>query len=104
MINTYTVDDQKYPAVVIINENAEFITVWQSKDQDGSDYGIFAQKWPQIPSADFSGDEFVNFSDFCILAQEWLNEENQLTTDLSDDDIIDQRDLAAFCVQWLTPC
>ncbi|MBA7689687.1 hypothetical protein ES703_98195 [subsurface metagenome] len=101
--NTYVVDDQKYPAVVIKN-NGEFITVWQSSGQDGSDYGIFGKIGPAAHSADFTGEGFVNFRDFCILAEEWLKVGNPLTADLIDDNRIDEQDLQAFCRQWLTPC
>ena len=52
--------------------------------------------------ADFNGDGFVNFSDFCVLANEWLKTGESLTTDLTEDNKINQRDLAEFCHQWLT--
>lgn len=102
-INTYMVDDQKYPAVAI-KENAEFVTLWQSDNQDGSDYGIFGETGPKIRCADFSGDGFVSFRDFYVLADEWLREDNPLEADLIDDNTIDRQDLGAFCEQWLTPC
>jgi len=38
--NTYTFEDQKYPAVAM-REDGGFVTVWQSYGQDGSRYGIF---------------------------------------------------------------
>jgi hypothetical protein len=101
--NTYVVDDQKYPNVAI-KETSEFVTAWQSYGQDSSGYGIFAQMGPRVGSADFTGDEFVNFRDYCILAEEWLEIENPLTTDLIDDNRIDEYDLDAFCDQWLTFC
>lgn len=101
--NTYQIDDQKYPAVSM-KENGEFVTVWQSNGQDGSDYGIFGQFGPRICCADFSGDLFVNFRDFCVLAEEWLKEGNPLRADLVDDNKIHEQDLEAFCQQWLTPC
>jgi len=102
-INTYVVDDQKYP-VVALKETGEFITVWQSDGQDGSGYGIFADIGPAVPCADFTGDGFVNFHDYCIFAEEWLKDQNLLKTDLVDDNKIDQLDLNAFCGQWLMPC
>jgi len=100
-VNTYAADDQKYPAVAI-KENGEFLTVWQSQGQDGSGYGIFAEMGPIVGSADFTGDGFVDFRDYCILAEEWLKSENPLTADLIDDNKIDEQDLAEFCYQWLT--
>jgi hypothetical protein len=102
-VNTYVFDDQKYPDVVIKN-NSEFIAVWQSYGQDGSGYGIFADIGPAVPCADFTGNGFVNFGDYCILAEEWLKDENPLKTDLVDDNKINRRDLGAFCDQWLTSC
>jgi len=102
-INTYVVDDQKYPAVEI-RYNGEFITVWQSDGQDGSDYGVFGEMGPRAGSADFTGDGFVNFRDYCALAEDWLKNENPLKADLIDDNRIDEQDLGAFCEQWLMPC
>lgn len=102
-INIYEVDDQKYP-VVVLKENGEFITVWQSYEQDGSQYGIFGDFGPRIGCGDFSGDLFVNFSDFSVLADEWLEDENPLKADLIDDNKIDELDLGALCEQWLMPC
>jgi hypothetical protein len=101
--NTYVVYDQKYPDVAL-KENGEFVFVWQSYGQDGSDYGIFGQIGPMVGSADFTGDGFVNFRDYCILAQDWLKEGNLLRADLIDDNRIDGQDLAHFCEKWLTPC
>ena len=102
-LNTYIVNEQRYPTVAI-RENGEFVTVWQSNGQDGSGYGIFGQIGPKVGSADFTGDGFVNFRDYCILAQDWLKAENPLTADLIDDNKIDQRDLNVFCDQWLSFC
>jgi hypothetical protein len=65
---------------------------------------VFAQMGPRVGSADFTGDGFVNFRDYCILAEEWLKIENPLTADLIDDNKIDQCDLNAFCDQWLSFC
>jgi len=103
IVNTYVVADQKYPAVAI-RGNDEFITAWQSNEQDGSGYGIFGQVGPKTGSADFNGDGFVDFCDYCVLAEDWLKEQNPLKTDLVDDNKINEQDLAAFSQQWLTPC
>ena len=101
-INTYQLNDQKYPAVAM-KESGEFIALWQSGQQDGSDYGIFGEFGPRIASADMTGDGFVNLYDYCILAAEWLKDENPLEADLLDDNKVDELDLRAFCQQWLTP-
>jgi len=102
-LNRYTADDQKYAAVAIA-PTAKFVAVWQSDGQDGSDYGIFATSSVRTCPADFSDDGFVNFLDYCVLAEEWRTSGDSLTADLIADNIIDPRDLAEFCRRWLTPC
>jgi hypothetical protein len=102
-VNMYIVDDQRYPAAAM-RENSEFVAVWQSYGQDGSGYGIFGRPGPIVGSADFTDDGFVNFHDYCILAQDWLKEGSLLRADLLDDNKIDGHDLDAFCEQWLTRC
>jgi len=97
IVNTYTFSDQKYP-VAAIKENKEFLVVWQSDGQDGSGNGIFAAAGPKSPCADFTDDFFVNFRDYCFLANHWL------IADLIDDNKIDYYDLDEFANQWLTPC
>jgi hypothetical protein len=99
-VNTCTMADQRYPDAAM-GETGQFVTVWQSEEQDGSGYGIFAQMMPSIGSADFNDDGFVNFLDYSVLAQEWQKEENLLSADLINDNNIDNWDLAAFCQQWL---
>jgi hypothetical protein len=101
-VNTYMVGDQRYPAVAM-RENSEFVTVWQSDGQDGSEYGIFGEFGPKKGSAELTGDGFVNFRDYCVIAEEWLKEGNPLKADLVDDNKIDGQDLEVFCEQWLTP-
>jgi hypothetical protein len=41
-VNTYTPDEQRYPAVGM-DDDGNFIVTWQSAFQDGSAFGIFAQ-------------------------------------------------------------
>ena len=101
-INKCTAGDQRYP-VVAIKETSGFVAVWQGGEQDGSGYGIFGQMMASICSADFTGDGFVNFRDYCVLAEEWQKEANTLSADLTDDKRVNGRDLTAFCEQWLTP-
>ena len=102
-INIYVVNDQKYPAV-IMDDAGRFVSVWQSSGQDGSGWGVFGKIGPLIGSADFTGDGFVNFADFRLLADDWLKESNPLTADLVDDNKVDHKDLSAFCEQWLNYC
>jgi len=99
-MNIYELNDQRNPAVAI-SETGGFVAVWQSQTQDGSRYGIFARPGPIIGPADFNGDGLVDFYDYSILAGEWRQNENPLTSDLIDDNKIDERDLAEFCRQWL---
>ena len=104
-VNTYTLDRQWCPKTAL-SENGKYVTVWQSNGQDGSGYGIYGEIeefGTQPPFADFSGDLFVNISDLCILAGEWLKSGRPLQTDLIDDDKIDELDLCALAKQWLTP-
>ena len=96
-------DEQKYPDVAILL-NGNYVAAWQSYGQDGSGYGIFATSSARICPADFSDDGFVNFRDYCMLAEKWLATGDSLTVDLIDDDIIDGLDLAEFCGSWLSPC
>lgn len=100
-INCFIEDDQKHPDVAM-TKGRTFVTVWQSYGQDGSGYGVFGQIDRIVGSADFNSDGFVNFIDFCILADEWLKTGQSLTTDLTEDNKINGPDLAEFCHQWLT--
>ena len=43
-VNTYTTSDQKHPAVAASGAG-NFVVVWQSNGQDGSDQGVFAQRF-----------------------------------------------------------
>ena len=43
-VNTYTADRQKYP-VVAMDANGKFVVAWQSRYQDGSEDGIYAQRF-----------------------------------------------------------
>ena len=44
LVNTYTTNDQREPAIVADNLG-NFVIVWQSFGQDGSGYGIFGQRY-----------------------------------------------------------
>ncbi len=43
-INTYTTDSQRDPAVTA-DSSGNFVVTWQSKDQDGSVWGVFGQRF-----------------------------------------------------------
>lgn len=49
-VNTYTVGDQKQPSVAI-DVNGDMAIVWESGVQDGSGYGIYAQRYNAVPAA-----------------------------------------------------
>ncbi|MBC8473021.1 MAG: hypothetical protein H8D56_26465 [Planctomycetes bacterium] len=100
-VNTYIEADQKRPAVAM-GQGRKFVTAWQSYGQDGSSDGVFGWTGQMVGSADFNGDGLVNFSDYCILADEWFKIGEILTADLIEDNKINERDLAEFCYQWLT--
>jgi len=102
LINSYTDSDQKYPAVTFIN-NGRFITVWQSLDQDGSNYGIYGNSREIISAADFNIDGYIDFNDYTILATEWRTTGKPFVSDMNNDEIVNQFDLLAFTQNWLTP-
>ena len=49
-INTYTTNNQSAPSAAMDN-NGNFVVAWQSNDQDGSNFGIYAQRYtsPILP-------------------------------------------------------
>ncbi len=100
-VNTYTFEEQVYPAVARTSENS-FAAAWQSFGQDGSGYGIFAETGPKVGSADVDVDGDVDLGDYCVMAGEWLNDGNDLEADLVDDNRINKQDLSAMGNQWLT--
>ncbi|MFN8578888.1 MAG: pentapeptide repeat-containing protein [Candidatus Sericytochromatia bacterium] len=55
-INTYTTNNQTNPSVSINNSNGDFIITWQSENQDGSGFGIYAQRYNSLGNK--NGNEF----------------------------------------------
>jgi len=51
-INSYTTDNQRLPSVAATGTN-QFVVVWRSYEQDGSDDGVFGQRF------DFGGDSIT---------------------------------------------
>ena len=43
-LSTFTVGIQSYPAVAVSN-SGDFVVVWHSRDQDGSEFGVFGQRF-----------------------------------------------------------
>ena len=58
---------------------------------------------PTQKSSDFTGDGFVNFKDFCRMAQDWL--QNKAETDIAPapfgDGVVDWKDMTVFAEHWL---
>jgi hypothetical protein len=44
LVNTTTANEQRWPAVAI-DADGDFVVAWQSLDQDGDGYGIFARRY-----------------------------------------------------------
>ena len=51
-VNTYTSGNQRSPAVAG-DAGGDFVVVWQSSGQDGSSYGVFAQRFAASIAAAF---------------------------------------------------
>ncbi len=54
-VNTYTTNDQISPAVAM-DSDGDFVIVWQSREQDGDHFGIFAQRYSKDGTP--AGNEF----------------------------------------------
>jgi hypothetical protein len=46
-LNTYTLDDQRYPDVAMAGDGS-YLAAWESNDQDGSGYGVFTALGPSL--------------------------------------------------------
>ena len=56
MVNTTTTDVQQYSAVAM-DADGDFVITWQSMNQDGSGYGIYAQRYDPTGTAIGGTDE-----------------------------------------------
>ncbi len=56
LVNAYTISDQKDPAVCC-NPSGDFVVVWESRDQDGDQFGVFGQRFTSNGMK--VGDEFM---------------------------------------------
>jgi len=74
-VNTYKTDDQSNPSTTALNDGG-FVITWQSDGQDGSNYGIYAQRY------DASGN-IVN-NEFNVSSKNWVNQSNPKVTTLVD--------------------
>jgi Ca2+-binding RTX toxin-like protein len=59
-VNTQTVNDQSN-STIAIDQNGNFVIAWQSENQDGSGYGIYAQRY-NSNGAVLGGEFKVNFT------------------------------------------
>ena len=48
-VNSYTTGRQKYPGVAA-DADGNFVVVWESRNQDGDDYGVFGQRFSNTGS------------------------------------------------------
>ncbi|MEQ8320498.1 MAG: tandem-95 repeat protein, partial [Rhodospirillales bacterium] len=60
-VNTYTESQQTYPAVAALGDSG-FVVTWQSYDQDGSNQGVFGQRFDAAGSP--AGTEFQVNTEF----------------------------------------
>ncbi len=49
-VNCFTINDQRFPAVAAASDGA-FVVAWQSRFQDGSDYGVFGRRYDSAGQA-----------------------------------------------------
>lgn len=49
-VNTYTNGNQHFPSIAMDNDG-DFVITWNSANQDGSDYGIYAQRYDNTGTA-----------------------------------------------------
>jgi hypothetical protein len=56
LVNTYTVDHQANSSIAM-DSDGDFVITWQSMGQDGSDYGVYAQRYNS--SGAIQGGEFL---------------------------------------------
>lgn len=97
-INKTRPGDQTEPTV-LLSENRDLLILWQSKNQDGSGWGIYAKFGPTLLSADLNADTAINFIDYQILTDRWYSPPGP--ADLHEDHQLDYLDLWTFCNQWL---
>jgi hypothetical protein len=50
LVNSYATSDQSFPSVAAYTDG-DFVVAWESYSQDGSDEGVFAQRFAEIPSS-----------------------------------------------------
>ena len=81
-VNTYTVQHQSEASVAILSNN-HFIVTWASYEQDGSDYGVYGQR--------FNSDNSKNGSEFQVNTYTMNSQQTPSVASLSD---------SRFVVTW----
>jgi len=81
-VNTYTTNAQENPSIAI-NDSGNFIITWQSYNQDGDEYGIYAQRFDN--TANPIGTEF---------------KVNTYTSDIQTNPSIAMADNGNFVITW----
>ncbi len=99
-VNNYLANEQRHVEAVSIGEG-KFTIGWQSDEQDGSRDGIFGRLGPVVSEADIDGDGFVNFIDYCLLADQWYDDGAGLVGDIVIDGQVSGDDLSKFGQEWL---
>ena len=99
-LNAYTFGKQQYPGVAV-REDGSFVAAWEGEGPDGSGYDIFACITPATLTADLDADGGVTLADFVVLSRRWRGPIDVGPVDLTDDGIVDTRDLDVLCGQWL---
>ncbi len=98
-VNTFLPEDQAVP-VAVLGRERNLLIAWQSKNQDGSDWGVYGSFGPVLQSSDLNGDGHVDFRDFRFLGQHWQSPPS-MESDLHQDHRLDDLDIWTFCTQWL---
>ncbi len=101
-VNTYTTNDQEFPSIAL-DGDGDFVIAWKSDGQDGSDSGVFAQRFQggATPPVDTDGDNVLDANDNCTLianaGQRDTNNDgfgNRCDPDVNNDGIVNAGDLA----------
>lgn len=85
---------QRYPDVAM-TPNGAVVAVWESNQQPGSDYDVYARAEPVLFTSDFTGDGVVDFFDFRVLGWAWKAPADGNGTSY------DIPELRTFSDQWL---
>ncbi len=90
LVNSETVSAQQYSTVAMDNDG-DFVVTWQSLDQDGSGWGVYAQRYDTV-GIQIGGTDEVQMLEFVgnptgTFALCWNHDQSSLTPDLVTADI-----------------